>query len=113
MIDQRLPIEPKTTKLRWDSYCLCLKPFKFFSVHRGSTVSANKALELVRAALQPSLNSEIETVLKSYQEVFDIVLWLETLQSAFIGHLTFSKGAYSQHLLVENKALLFQVPHSH
>ncbi|XP_066018505.1 deoxynucleotidyltransferase terminal-interacting protein 1 isoform X2 [Pocillopora verrucosa] len=37
---------------------------------RGSTVSANKALELVRAALQPSLNSEIETVLKSYQEMF-------------------------------------------
>ena len=98
IIDQRLPIEPKTIKLQWDS----LKPFKFFSVHRGSTVSANKALELVRAALQPSLNSEIETVLKSYQEVFDIVLWLETLQSAFIGHLTFSKGAYSQHLLVEN-----------
>ena len=102
MIDQRLPIEPKTTKLRWDSYCLCLKPFIFFSVHRGSTVSANKALELVRAALQPSLNSEIETVLKSYQEVFDIMLWLETLKLALSGHLTFSKGAYSQHLLVEN-----------
>ncbi|XP_074636394.1 deoxynucleotidyltransferase terminal-interacting protein 1-like isoform X2 [Acropora palmata] len=37
---------------------------------RGSTVSANKALELVRAALQPSLNAEIEAVLKSYQEMF-------------------------------------------
>ncbi|KAM7435573.1 Deoxynucleotidyltransferase terminal-interacting protein 1 [Porites harrisoni] len=37
---------------------------------RGSTVSANKALELVRAALQPSLNAEIESVLKSYQEMF-------------------------------------------
>lgn len=40
-----------------------------FPIHRGSTVSANKALELVRAALQPSLNAEIESVLKSYQEV--------------------------------------------
>lgn len=37
---------------------------------RGSTVSANKALELVRAALQPSLNAEIEAMLKSYQEMF-------------------------------------------
>ncbi|EDO39661.1 predicted protein [Nematostella vectensis] len=37
---------------------------------RGSTYGANKALELVRAALQPSLNAEIETVLKSYQEMF-------------------------------------------
>lgn len=41
--------------------------FPFFP--RGSTVSANKALELVRAALQPSLNAEIEAMLKSYQEV--------------------------------------------
>lgn len=41
----------------------------FLAVYRGSTVSANKALELVRAALQPSLNAEIEAVLKSYQEV--------------------------------------------
>lgn len=46
--------------------------FPFLS--RGSTVSANKALELVRAALQPSLNAEIEAVLKSYQEVFNGVL---------------------------------------
>jgi len=43
--------------------------FPFLS--RGSTVSANKALELVRAALQPSLNAEIEAMLKSYQEVFN------------------------------------------
>ena len=48
------------------------------AIYRGSTVSANKALELVRAALQPSLNAEIEAVLKSYQEVFNIVLWLVT-----------------------------------
>lgn len=44
--------------------------FSFLAVHRGGTVSANKALELVRAALQPSLNAEIEAVLKSYQEMF-------------------------------------------
>ncbi|KXJ29438.1 deoxynucleotidyltransferase terminal-interacting protein 1 [Exaiptasia diaphana] len=37
---------------------------------RGSSVGGNKALELVRAALQPSLNSEIEQVLKSYQEMY-------------------------------------------
>ena len=43
--------------------------YSIFAVNRGSTVSANKALELVRAALQPSLNAEIEAVLKSYQEV--------------------------------------------
>ena len=29
-----------------------------------------KALELVRAALQPSLNADIERVLLSYQEVY-------------------------------------------
>lgn len=50
----------------------------FPCVCRGSTVSANKALELVRAALQPSLNAEIEAVLKSYQEVFDDFLLYHT-----------------------------------
>ncbi|XP_031560835.1 deoxynucleotidyltransferase terminal-interacting protein 1-like [Actinia tenebrosa] len=37
---------------------------------RGSSLGGNKALELVRAALQPSLNAEIEQVLKSYHEMF-------------------------------------------
>ena len=51
------------------SYKNHLVKLSFLAVDRGSTVSANKALELVRAALQPSLNAEIEAVLKSYQEV--------------------------------------------
>lgn len=55
--------------------------FSFLAVHRGGTVSANKALELVRAALQPSLNAEIEAVLKSYQEVsFHFSLFPSILQ---------------------------------
>jgi len=48
-----------------------MKSSIFLFLSRGSTVSANKALELVRAALQPSLNAEIEAMLKSYQEVFN------------------------------------------
>ena len=55
------------------SYKDCLVKLSFLAVHRGSTVSANKALELVRAALQPSLNAEIEAVLKSYQEVIIMI----------------------------------------
>lgn len=47
--------------------CTVFVLFCFF--HRGSTFSANKALELVRAALQPTLNAEIESILKNYQEV--------------------------------------------
>ena len=51
--------------------------FSFFISHcisRGGTVNAAKALELVRTALQPTLNKEIEQVLKSYQEVsFNVI----------------------------------------
>ena len=36
---------------------------------RGNNNTPTKALEQVRAALQPSLNVEIERVLHSYQEV--------------------------------------------
>ena len=36
---------------------------------RGNNNTPTKALEQVRAALQPSLNVEIERVLLSYQEV--------------------------------------------
>ena len=41
----------------------------FYFTHRASSFSPGKALDLVRAALQPSLNAELESVLKSYQEV--------------------------------------------
>ena len=49
---------------------------------RGNNSSPIKALEQVRAALQPSLNSEIERVLHSYQEV-DKTQWKETIALLF------------------------------
>lgn len=42
----------------------------FLNRTRGNNSSPSKALEQVRAALQPSLNTEIERVLHSYQEMF-------------------------------------------
>lgn len=42
----------------------------FLNRTRGNNSSPTKALEQVRAALQPSLNVEIERVLHSYQEMF-------------------------------------------
>ena len=39
---------------------------------RGNSFSPGKALDLVRAALQPSLNAELESVLKTYQEVLHV-----------------------------------------
>lgn len=42
---------------------------RFYFTHRASSFSPGKALDLVRAALQPSLNAELENILKNYQEV--------------------------------------------
>ncbi|XP_028400463.1 deoxynucleotidyltransferase terminal-interacting protein 1-like [Dendronephthya gigantea] len=39
---------------------------------RASSFSPGKALDLVRAALQPSLNAELENVLKNYQELLKL-----------------------------------------
>ena len=41
--------------------------FLYFRTNTGNNPA--KALELVRAALQPSLNADIEKVLSNYQEV--------------------------------------------
>lgn len=39
---------------------------------RASSFSPGKALDLVRAALQPSLNAELENILKNYQELLKL-----------------------------------------
>ena len=48
----------------------------FLNRTRGNKDSSpSKALELVRAALQPSLNAEIERVLQSYQDMFTMAAY--------------------------------------
>jgi len=47
----------------------------FLNRTRGNNNSPSRALEQVRAALQPSLNIEIERVLHSYQEMFQMAAY--------------------------------------
>lgn len=65
----------------------------FLNRTRGNNTSPNKALEQVRAALQPSLNAEIERVLHSYQEMFQMAAYnvgdnlKEPITSVHIGQI--------------------------
>ncbi|XP_066931388.1 deoxynucleotidyltransferase terminal-interacting protein 1-like [Clytia hemisphaerica] len=65
----------------------------FLNRTRGNNTSPNKALEQVRAALQPSLNAEIERVLHSYQEMFQMAAYnvgdnlKEQITAQHIGHI--------------------------